>query len=74
MARDQSELLMEALDLPVEARAELAASLIDSLDDEVDENAEAAWDAEVRRRFQEVHSGSVKLVPWTEARRRILGK
>ncbi len=74
MARDQSELLREVLDLPMEARAALAASLIDSLDDEVDENAEADWDSEIRRRVQEVHSGSVKLIPWTEARRRILGK
>ena len=74
MARDQSELLREALDLPMEARAALAASLIDSLDDAVDENAEADWDAEIRRRVKDVKSGSVKFIPWTEARRRILGK
>ena len=73
MTRDVSELLTEALDLPQEARAALAASLIDSLDDEVDEDAEAAWATEIARRVEEVRSGSVTLIPWTEARRRILG-
>ena len=74
MARDQNEILREALNWLLDARAALAASLIDSLDDEVDELAEGAWDAEIRRRIQEVRSGSVDLIAWPEARRRILGK
>ena len=42
MKRDTAEILKEALTLPPEARAALADSLLDSLDTEVDEDAEAA--------------------------------
>ena len=73
MKNDSVELLREALKLPPEARAALAGSLIDSLDQEVDEGAEAAWEAEIERRLTELDSGSVKPVPWSEARRRIAG-
>lgn len=74
MARNPQRLLEEALALPPEARAALAGELIESLEeDEVDEDAEAQWSAEIRRRLQEVDSGAVKPVPWSEARRRILG-
>lgn len=71
MKRNAAELLREALDLPPEARASLAGSLIDSLDEEVDEGVEAAWDAELVRRIREVDEGKVKLVPWSEVRRRL---
>ena len=36
-----------------EARAALAGSLLDSLDTEVDEDAEAVWTTEVNRRVLE---------------------
>lgn len=74
MKRNVAELLREALELPPEARAALAGSLIDSLDDEVDEGVEAAWDAEIARRIQELDEGKVKLVPWAEVRRRLTGQ
>ena len=73
MTRDAGELLKEAMELPPEARAALAGSLIDSLDEEVDDDAEAAWGAEIDRRQRELDSGSVKAVPWSEARKKILG-
>jgi putative addiction module component (TIGR02574 family) len=73
MAKNHRQLFEEALRLPPEARAALAGELIDSLDvDDVDGDAEAEWGAEIRRRLQEVDSGAVKAVPWSEARRRIL--
>lgn len=74
MKQDPSDLLKEALKLPPEARAALAGSLLDSLDQEVDEDAEAAWHAEIDRRLRELDSGTVKPVPWFEARRRISGQ
>jgi putative addiction module component (TIGR02574 family) len=74
MKRNAADLLKEALELPSEARAALAGSLIDSLDDQVDEGAEAAWDAEIARRIRELDEGKVKLVPWAEARRRLTGQ
>ncbi len=70
---ETTKLLEEALKLPPEARAALAGSLIDSLDEVVEEDAEAAWAAEISRRLQELDSGAVRAVPWAEARRRIVG-
>ena len=40
MTREVSDLLKKALALPPEARAALAGSLLESLDDTVDESAE----------------------------------
>jgi putative addiction module component (TIGR02574 family) len=74
MKSDSAELLKEALKLPREARAALAGSLIDSLDQEVDEDAEAAWEGEIARRLRELDTARVKPVPWSEARRRIAGR
>ena len=69
MSPDVSELLKKALALPAEARAALAGSLLDSLDDAVDVSAEEEWNREIARRIAELDSGKVKPVPWAEARR-----
>jgi putative addiction module component (TIGR02574 family) len=68
---DSKQLLLEALRLSDEERAALAGELIDSLDSEVDPDAEAAWASEIRARVSEIESGRAKTVPWSEARRRI---
>ena len=68
---DSKQLLLEALRLPEEQRAALAGELIDSLDSEVDADAEAAWSAEIRARVSQIESGQAKTVAWSEARRRI---
>lgn len=47
------------LKLSPEARAALAASLLESLDEGVDEDVEAVWAAEIARRIQELDSGAV---------------
>ncbi len=67
------KLLEDALRLPPEARAALAGSLIDSLEEQVDDGAEAAWSAEIQKRIHELYSGAVKPIPWASARRMILG-
>lgn len=72
MKPDPVKLLEEALKLSPEARAALAESLPDSLDAEVDEGAQAAWDEEIAKRIHELGSGAVTPIPWSEARRRIL--
>ena len=72
MTTNTAKLLEEALKLPSEARAALAGSLLDSLDDTVDPNAEAAWEAEIARRLKDLDDGKVRPVPWSEARRAIL--
>jgi putative addiction module component (TIGR02574 family) len=71
MTPDVSELLKKALALPPEARAALAGSLLESLDDTVDSSAEEEWGREIARRIEELDSGKVKPVPWAEARRQI---
>jgi putative addiction module component (TIGR02574 family) len=55
----------------VAERAELAGSLIESLDDTQDESVKAAWDQEIVRRMTELDSGKVKPVPLEQARRRL---
>jgi putative addiction module component (TIGR02574 family) len=74
MASDVGKLLEEALRLPPEARAALAGSLMESLDETVDEDAEAEWAKEIQRRIREIEAGQVKTVPWAVARRSILGR
>ena len=74
MTPDPSKLLEEALKLSPEARAALASSLLESLDEAVDEGAEAAWAEEIGKRIRALDSGAVTPVPWSEARRMILGR
>jgi len=71
MNEEISELLRKALALPPAARAGLAGSLLDSLDETVDEGAETEWPKEIARRIQELDSGKVKPVAWAEARQQI---
>ncbi len=65
------ELLKDAMRLPDEQRAALAAALIESLDHDVDEDAETAWSVEIARRLREVEPGDVKSIRWTQARQMI---
>jgi len=62
------DLLKKALALPEQERAELAGNLLDSLDTNVDEDADVAWQKEIARRLEEVQSGKVKTVPWGTVR------
>ena len=66
MARDVVEVMQDALALPVEARAALAGSLLDSLETECDSGVEAAWREEIQRRASELDSGAVSPIPWHE--------
>ena len=63
------EILRSALALPESDRAEIAASLIHSLDMETNENVDAAWAAEIQRRIESIDNGTVKLVPWDDVMR-----
>jgi putative addiction module component (TIGR02574 family) len=73
-SKQASELLQKALSLSEEERAELAGSLIESLDATVDESAEAAWNQEIARRIEDLDCGEAKTVPWKEVRSRISSK
>jgi putative addiction module component (TIGR02574 family) len=67
-------LLTDALQLPETDRAELAASLIDSLDEPADIDANTAWDEELQHRVGQIHRGEVNLLSFDEARGRLFGR
>lgn len=71
MKENIADILKQALRLPPEARAALAGSLLDSLDEPLDLDAESAWEAEIAARIREIDEGKVTLIPWAEARARI---
>lgn len=67
------EVLREALALPLEERADVAAELLASLDDAAAERpaeVEAAWATEIERRARRALSDESSGVAWDDARRR----
>jgi hypothetical protein len=67
MTQEVSEILKKALALPPEARAVIAGSLLESLNDApADEGVEAAWSEEIKRRIEEI--------PYEEVRRRLAAR
>ena len=73
MTQDASELLRRALALSPEERAELAGSLLESLDaaDDDPKAVEAAWDEEIARRIDDLDSGKVEPVTLDTFRRKL---
>ena len=73
MTSRAQELLREALSLPIDERADVAAELLASLDDVGSEDVarvEAAWAAEIERRARRVMAGESAGIPWGDVRRR----
>jgi putative addiction module component (TIGR02574 family) len=62
-------LLQQALSLTVEERADLAGSLLNSLDDAPD--AEASLQKEIAQRSSGLDSGEARTVPWPEVQAQI---
>ena len=63
MTRATRELLTEALELPVDERAKMAAELLESLheqDSEVDE----AWATEIQKRVAAARAGELASTDW----------
>ena len=73
MSADPEKIIRDAMELPPEARAAIAGSLLESLDTIVDANAEAEWEREIARRMSDIDSAAVRPIPWSEARRVING-
>lgn len=69
MESEAEHLLQSALSLPPGDRADIAASLIQSLDDVVDADADAAWADEIKRRIESIDNGQVSLIPWDQVMR-----
>ena len=71
MSAETSDLLRRALALPVEERAALANTLLDSLET-ADGEVQEAWDEEVSRRIDDLRAGKAVTVPWEELHRELL--
>ncbi|MCA8953594.1 MAG: addiction module protein [Planctomycetes bacterium] len=70
---NSDELLRRAMELPPEARAALAESLLESLEGPTDPDAETAWAIEIKRRLSELENGTVRGLSFAEAQRKIFG-
>ena len=68
------DLLHVALELPEPEREALALALLDSIGSEEPAAVHDAWQAEVRRRLDDLDAGRVTAGPWEEARRRIFAR
>jgi putative addiction module component (TIGR02574 family) len=71
MGPEVSNLLKLALALPVDERAALANTLLDSLES-TNESVQEAWDEEVARRIEDLKAGKAVTVRWEELHRELL--
>lgn len=70
-------LLQEALKLSPAERADVAAELLASLEEEAGddpEDVERAWAAEIERRARRVLTGESAGAPWAAVKRRLEGR
>lgn len=63
MPRATHELLKQALELPLDERAKMAAELLESLN-EAEEDVEAAWASEIRSRVAAARAGELESTDW----------
>lgn len=64
------EIVADAMKLPLRDRVRLAQRLVSSLDDQMEANVEALWEAEAERRIEELRTGRVRGIDATEAFRK----
>ena len=74
MSETAERMKLELAQLSPRDRAELAHFLIHSLDEEVDPDTEAAWDAELARRMAEIKSGKAVGEPAEQVFAKLRGK
>jgi hypothetical protein len=63
MARGTRELLAEALELPLDDRAKMAAELLESLE-EAEADVEEAWAREIEKRVAAARAGELASTDW----------
>lgn len=74
MSNDAETVLREALELPLDERAQIAAELAASLEQEPAEDPDAvrlAWASELSRRAERALSGEDRGEPWPAVRDRL---
>jgi PIN domain nuclease of toxin-antitoxin system len=65
--------LKETLKLPSKARAAIAGTSIDSLDETIDQDAESAWETEILSRLKEIDEANAA-ARWYQERSYTAGK
>ena len=73
------DLIASAMQLPLSDRVALANAMLSSIElstgsDVPQEEVDAAWDAEIARRIDDIDSGRVSTIPSSEVWKRIGGK
>ncbi len=71
MATPIEDLFERASILDEQDRATLAGLLLDSLENEIDEDIESAWLEEIERRIQELDAGRVDLITWEDVKEKL---
>jgi putative addiction module component (TIGR02574 family) len=74
MTTQADDILQTALSLAPVDRAEIAASLIASLDPQAGAEIDAAWADEIKRRIDQIDRGEVQLVPADDVLRSMRGR
>ena len=63
MAKKLEEIVNEAMELTMEERAQLAGTLLSSLDEPTESEVERLWLQEAERRLEDFRKGKVKGIP-----------
>ncbi len=75
MARRAEDIVKAAVQLPEKERVQVVERLLASLESTPDEDVDAAWASEIKRRSREIKEGTVRPLPWKDvkarARRRV---
>ena len=74
MTRAAQAVLRDALALPEPDRAEVAGTLLDSLEPAAEAGVEQAWREEVAARVAALDAGEIETVAWEDVRDRLLMK
>ncbi len=73
MTKALAEIARASAELSVQEKLELAGMLLDTAEmpNGSSSEIEAAWEAEIQRRIDEIHSGKAKGIPLSETKRKI---
>jgi putative addiction module component (TIGR02574 family) len=72
MSTPGEDLFRRASALNEHDRATLAGLLLESLEHEVDEDVETAWQEEIERRLADLEANSVERVTWEEVKAKLM--
>ena len=69
MAAELERVLEQALSLPGLERLSVARRILESVEPEVGEEVERAWEAEIIKRVEKIDSGTAKFRAWEEIKK-----